>query len=51
MSYVRHQGDVGARVPLRVWIAIHAYCVPSFDEELNDVLSREWPHDILASLP
>lgn len=27
------------------------YCVSSPDEELNDVLTREWPHDILASLP
>ena len=27
------------------------YCVSSPNEELNDVLTREWPHDILASLP
>jgi hypothetical protein len=27
------------------------YCVSSSDEELNDVLTKEWPHDILASLP
>lgn len=27
------------------------YCVSSANEELNDVLTKEWPHDILASLP
>ena len=27
------------------------YCVSSSDQELNDVLTLEWPHDILASLP
>lgn len=27
------------------------YCVSSDNEELNDVLTKEWPHDILASLP
>ncbi|MGF9648877.1 hypothetical protein AAIH32_12930 [Pseudarthrobacter oxydans] len=27
------------------------YCVSSSDQELNDVLTKEWPHDILASLP
>jgi hypothetical protein len=26
------------------------YCVSSPNEELNDVLTREWPHDILTSL-
>ncbi|CCQ46510.1 hypothetical protein ARTSIC4J27_2473 [Pseudarthrobacter siccitolerans] len=27
------------------------YCVSSSDQELNDVLTKAWPHDILASLP
>ena len=27
------------------------YCVSSSDQELNDVLTKEWPHDVLASLP
>ncbi|MDQ0849415.1 hypothetical protein QFZ65_001353 [Arthrobacter sp. B3I9] len=27
------------------------YCVSSSNEELNDVLTREWPHDILHSMP
>lgn len=27
------------------------YCVSSSDQELNDVLNKEWPHEILASLP
>ncbi|SEQ27515.1 DUF2199 domain-containing protein [Arthrobacter sp. OV608] len=27
------------------------YCVSSSDQELNDVLTLEWPHDILASPP
>lgn len=27
------------------------YCVSSSDEQLNEVLTKEWPHDILASLP
>ena len=27
------------------------YCVSSPNGDLNDVLTKEWPHDILASLP
>lgn len=27
------------------------YCVSSPDQELNDMLTKEWPHDVLASLP
>ncbi|MBT2512861.1 DUF2199 domain-containing protein [Arthrobacter sp. ISL-30] len=27
------------------------YCVSSPDHELSDVLTKEWPHSILASLP
>ncbi len=27
------------------------YCVSSPDEGLSDVLPKEWPHSILASLP
>lgn len=27
------------------------YCVSSTNDELNQVLTNEWPHDILASLP
>lgn len=27
------------------------YCVSSPDPELHDVLTREWPHSVLASLP
>ncbi|WP_251024606.1 DUF2199 domain-containing protein [Arthrobacter sp. ISL-65] len=27
------------------------YCVASPNEELHGVLTKEWPHDILASLP
>jgi hypothetical protein len=27
------------------------YCVSSPNEELNGVLTKEWPHDILAALP
>lgn len=27
------------------------YCLSSPNEELNDVLTKDWPHDILVSLP
>ena len=27
------------------------YCVSSSDQELNDVLTKVWPHDVLAFLP
>lgn len=27
------------------------YCLSSPNAELNDVLTKDWPHDILASLP
>jgi hypothetical protein len=27
------------------------YCVSSPDDELNDVLTKVWPHDLLSSLP
>ena len=27
------------------------YCVSSHNEDLSEVLTKEWPHGILASLP
>lgn len=39
-------------VNLAVLNADHTpYCVSSTNAELSEVLSKEWPHDILASLP
>jgi hypothetical protein len=45
-------GLLAAPVNLAVLNPEHTpYCVSSPNEDLNDVVTKEWPHEILASLP